>query len=157
MTDFTALPSQILLKLPFVKLTKSPCKKGDFFVKNSLLTNARRCGIIDRPTLGAAVGFSVLSSDINFFVQNAYKQMFGMSSHNGHLCADRARVRRSVFPPYTALYGFFLLNLATPYARPFSRKSRPHMRPTSLNVAPYATKYVKFFFVKLTKYIFKKI
>ena len=46
MTDFNATPSQILLKLPFVKLTKSPCKKGDFFVHNYLLTNARRCGIM---------------------------------------------------------------------------------------------------------------
>ena len=32
MTDFIAPRSQILCKLLLGKLTKSPCKKGDFFV-----------------------------------------------------------------------------------------------------------------------------
>lgn len=110
-----------------------------------------------RPLLIARAGFSVLSSGLRFFVQNAHKRTRVRVSH------IRTPVRRpstsalAGFSAYTALYGIFLLNLAALYARPFSRKPRPHMRHTcSMQRSKSKQKYVKYFFVKLTKYIFKK-
>ena len=108
-----------------------------------------------RPSLTALAGFCVMSSDINFFVQFAYKRMFAMSSHNGH-CAPAARVRQGRFFRANLAYGKFLLNLAASIWRPVLPK---------LGLPPYAPdvgskskqKYVKFLFVKLTKYFYKKI
>jgi hypothetical protein len=70
-----------------------------------------------RPSLAAPVGFLVMSSDINFFVQFAYKRMFAMFSHNGH-CAPAATGRTGRFFRANLAYGKFLLNLAAFIWRP---------------------------------------
>jgi hypothetical protein len=54
--------------------------------KNFLLTNWPRCAIIDRPTLGALAGIRVMSSDINFFIQNAQNVCSAYISHNVNIC-----------------------------------------------------------------------
>jgi hypothetical protein len=64
-----------------------------------------------RPSLTALAGFCVMSSDINFFVQFAYKRMFAMSSHNGH-CAPAVDAGAGRFFRVNLAYGKFLLNLA---------------------------------------------
>ena len=66
------------------------------------------------------------------------------------LCAGRARVRRPVFPPYTAPYGIFLLLLAALYARQISRKCDP------LLICANGANNFKINFVKLTNQKKKK-
>ena len=72
------------------------------------------------------------------------------------LCAGRARVRRPVFPPYTALYGFFLLNLAALYARPFSRKWEPYGSQVLDAAIQKQTKICQVFLCQVDKIYFKK-
>jgi hypothetical protein len=109
-----------------------------------------------RPTLGAAAGFSVMSSDINFFVQNVYKRMFAMSSHNGHCAPAEHECVGRFLPPHRPIWNFFAQSSGPICAPNLPKTETPYGR-CATNPEGIARKYVKYFFVKLTKYIFKKI
>ena len=156
MTDFTAPPSQILLKLPFVKLTKSPCKKGDFFVQNSLLTNARRCGIMAgrrwalRPVFRQFQVISIFLCKMSINECSLCPPIMDTCAPAEHECVGR------FFPPYRPIWNFFAQS-SGPIFAPNLPKTETSYGRCATNPEGIARKYVKYFFVKLTKYIFKKI
>ena len=109
-----------------------------------------------RPSLTALAGFCIMSSDINFFVQFAYKRMFTVFSHNGH-CAPAEHECVGRFFRANLAYGKFLLNLAASIWRPVLPKLAYAPLYAQSSDSKSKQKYVKFFFVKLTKYFYKKI
>jgi hypothetical protein len=109
-----------------------------------------------RPSLTALAGFCVMSSDINFFVQFAYKRMFAMFSHNGH-CAPAVDAGAGRFFRANLAYGIFLLNPAVFIWRPVLLKLAYATLYAQSSDSKNKQKYVKFLFVKLTKYFYKKI
>jgi hypothetical protein len=107
-----------------------------------------------RPSLTALAGFCVMSSNINFFVQFAYKRTFARFSHNGH-CAPAAHECKGRFFRANLAYGKFLLNLAASIWRPVLPKLDLSLYALGVD-SKSKQKYVKFLFVKLTKYFYKK-
>jgi hypothetical protein len=79
-----------------------------------------------------------------------------MSSHNGH-CAPAARVRQGRFFRANLAYGKFLLNLAVSIWRLVLPKLAYATLYAQSSDSKSKQKYVKFLFVKLTKYLYKKI
>ena len=109
-----------------------------------------------RPTLGALAGIRVMSSDINFFIQNAQNVCSGWISYNANVC-PAATGRTGRFFRANLAYGKFLLNLAASIWRPVLPKLAYAPLYAQSSDSKSKQKYVKFFFVKLTKYFYKKI